>query len=91
MKWLMILFIVFTSCNNRAGTTGSNDTAIRKITADTNKVKNGPVNSDSLIIPGESIGKVVLGENVASLQVLGEPDLSDAAMGKAWLTLERQA
>lgn len=38
------------------------------------------------IIPGKSIGNIVLEEIVDSLSFLGQPDLSDAAMGKAWLT-----
>lgn len=38
------------------------------------------------IIPGKSIGNIALEETVDSLAFLGQPDLSDAAMGKAWLT-----
>jgi hypothetical protein len=45
------------------------------------------VSSDQLIIPGESIGKTPLGMNAQQIEdVLGKPDMSDAAMGKAWLT-----
>lgn len=43
-----------------------------------------PVNLE--IIPGKSIGNVSLEQNTAELLFLGEADLSDAAMGKAWLT-----
>lgn len=39
-----------------------------------------------LIVPGTSIGLTVLGANTESLAVLGQPDLSDAAMGKAWMS-----
>jgi hypothetical protein len=43
--------------------------------------------SNNLIVPGTSIGKALIGANADSLELLfGKPDLSDAAMGKAWLT-----
>lgn len=43
--------------------------------------------ADKLIIPGERIGKAVLNTNADSIEILfGKPDMSDAAMGKAWLT-----
>lgn len=42
---------------------------------------------DRLIIPGESLGQTPLGLSASLLEKrLGAPDLSDAAMGKAWLT-----
>jgi hypothetical protein len=42
---------------------------------------------DKLIAAGKSIGKTSLGTNADSLEkILGKPDFSDAAMGKAWLT-----
>lgn len=45
------------------------------------------VAADQLIIPGERVGKTPLGLPADSLTaLLGRPDLSDAAMGKAWLT-----
>ena len=46
--------------------------------------KEKPVNLK--IIPGKSIGNVLLEQNSEELDFLGEADLSDAAMGKAWLT-----
>lgn len=46
-----------------------------------------PLEAEYLIIPGESIGKIALGMNPYEVEKkLGEPDLQDAAMGKAWLT-----
>lgn len=40
-----------------------------------------------LIIAGESVGKIALGTDASTLQnILGKPDMSDAAMGKAWIT-----
>jgi hypothetical protein len=42
---------------------------------------------DSLIVPGSEVGKVKIGMTTEALiKAIGEPDLSDAAMGKAWLT-----
>jgi hypothetical protein len=42
---------------------------------------------DSLIVPGSKVGKVKIGMTTEALiKAIGEPDLSDAAMGKAWLT-----
>jgi len=38
------------------------------------------------IIPGEKIGNIRLEMPASDLDFLGDPDLSDAAMGKAWLT-----
>lgn len=41
----------------------------------------------NLIIPGQKIGSTALGITADSLaRLLGQPDKSDAAMGKAWLT-----
>ena len=40
-----------------------------------------------LIVAGESVGKITLGTDASTLQsTLGKPDMSDAAMGKAWTT-----
>ena len=40
-----------------------------------------------LLVPGESVGKISLGMDESQLQnILGKPDVSDAAMGKAWTT-----
>ena len=39
------------------------------------------------IIPGERIGKIALGQTPETfVHILGKPDSSDAAMGKAWMT-----
>ena len=47
---------------------------------------------DRSIVPGESIGKTHLGTEASQLErLLGSPDLSDAAMGKAWLTWKGKA
>lgn len=44
-------------------------------------------NINKMIIPGERIGKAVLNSDADNLgQLFGKPDMSDVAMGKAWLT-----
>lgn len=48
--------------------------------------------TDWQIIPGERIGNTALGDDPENLlQRLGQPDASDAAMGKAWLVWSSQA
>lgn len=43
--------------------------------------------SNQMIIPGKRIGNIELGAPANTLEkLLGKPDISDAAMGKAWLT-----
>ena len=43
------------------------------------------IGGNPLIVPGESVGKISLGMDASNLQnILGKPDMSDAAMGKAW-------
>jgi hypothetical protein len=91
MKWLFILCFLAVACNNNS------QPAIRE--SDTEKLKTADKPNDTvprdaaialdtalLIVPGQGIGKVQLGEEVSLLNVLGPPDSSDAAMGKAWLT-----
>ncbi|RZK58182.1 MAG: hypothetical protein EOO91_08780 [Pedobacter sp.] len=54
-----------------------------KLNADSLKMDSA--DAKFLIVPGKSIGKFYLGQNVIELDsILGKPDLSDAAMGKAW-------
>jgi hypothetical protein len=44
------------------------------------------ISPELLIKEGVGIGNTYIGQNTAELTALGTPDLSDAAMGKAWLT-----
>jgi hypothetical protein len=79
-----LIYIVFTfaviACN------GKKDAETDDIVA-VDSVGTPSVNSRLLIVPGKSIGNISLGQNAGNLEaVLGKPDLSDAAMGKAWLT-----
>lgn len=81
MKKLLyiVLGAILVSCNGKKEaeeTAGTTDTlSVSKI------------NPRLLIVPGKSIGNIAIEMNADSLQtILGKPDLSDAAMGKAWLT-----
>ncbi|SFP69152.1 hypothetical protein [Parafilimonas terrae] len=42
--------------------------------------------ANKVIVPGKSIGNIEIGMDDSGLEVFGKPDMSDAAMGKAWLT-----
>ncbi|TZF84829.1 hypothetical protein FW774_07575 [Pedobacter sp. BS3] len=75
---LAIVFYI-TSCNQNTPHSGKQTDEQHQQTAVTD--------SDKLIIPGKKIGKITLGMDASGLEkLLGKPDLSDAAMGKAWLT-----
>ena len=89
MKWWYLLLIILAACqNNQTGSTANGTTEEQTIKKQDTAYKSNELvrNEDQLIVPGERIGKVKLGENVSTLEVLGTPDQSDAAMGKAWLT-----
>lgn len=45
-----------------------------------------PPAADWLVVPGHSLGHVVLGADAATLAALGKPTTGDAAMQKAWTT-----
>lgn len=98
---LFIILIAFlTACNNSQQTAqqqAATDTNTIIATNDSNKeiIKNDTalaterktIESKKLIVPGESIGRAILNTNADSLEAeFGKPDMSDAAMGKAWLT-----
>src|SRR5574337_914143 len=89
MKRLYLLCFVLFACQNNNETNSTEiDTTKEPVTKsfDTVNKNSQPVqDTDRLIISGERIGKVKLDEDVSSLEVLGRPDKSDAAMGKAWL------
>jgi hypothetical protein len=75
---LKYLFIIATgilfSCNS--------DSSV-KLYKDTSSVSD--IESKLLIVPGKSIGKYFIGQNMVQVDSLkGKPDFSDAAMGKAW-------
>jgi len=82
MKYLLLTFMLFLlSCNNK-----------KEAAELTDKTVIGPASIEIvppklLIVPAKSIGNISLNQNASELEsILGQPDLSDAAMGKAWLT-----
>ena len=90
---------MFAACNSDSEQTVRNDTSTNVVTQ--NKDSNTIISNDSantsqdsvqttankIIIPGNRIGDAVLNMNADSLGILfGKPDMSDAAMGKAWIT-----
>ena len=96
----LFIFFLFAACNN-APTVNNNtsnkdtittqrDTIIKSdaAVADNNTNENAKqTESQPLIIAGESVGKISLGTDASTLQnILGKPDMSDAAMGKAWIS-----
>lgn len=96
----IILIALLTACNNSqqtfrqqavtdtntiVATNDSNKEVTKNDTASATEIKT--IESKKLIVPGESIGRAVLNTNADSLEAeFGKPDMSDAAMGKAWLT-----
>jgi hypothetical protein len=92
--------IAFIACNNNTATqtSATNDTGIVSVKKDnvTVSVPKDTMQIDSsattaasndTIVPGQNIGKIEIGMNDRSIEpLLGKPDASDAAMGKAWLT-----
>jgi hypothetical protein len=92
MKWFFIFsfFFISSSCtNNNQTTTAATDSSGQTPDKNADTVSNNNANkldTAQLVVPGQRIGKVKLGEEVSSLEVLGPADASDAAMGKAWLT-----
>ena len=85
MKWFLGFCICLISCRQKnAGTT---DTQVKLMPPDTTKPLQKQLVTAELIVPGERVGTVSLGTNAEELEkILGKPDSSDAAMGKAWIT-----
>jgi hypothetical protein len=79
---LLIIMAVLVSCRGKEETTV---TTIETRVDSVAKPKPEP-KVNLVIIPGQSIGNVSLEQNSEELEFLGPADLSDAAMGKAWLT-----
>ncbi|MFT4155941.1 hypothetical protein [Parafilimonas sp.] len=101
MKYLLfITALVFSGACNRqnhaeeqaTGTPGeaNNIPNERDSAALNNKMNNDTVKNEisanKLIIPGKSLGNIEIGMDNSRLEAFGNPDMSDAAMGKAWLT-----
>ena len=79
---VLVCAMLSVSCSDRTSVTQKQpaDTARAKSSVDTGALR-------TLIVPGERLGHLTLGLNADSVEpLLGMPDASDAAMGKAWLT-----
>lgn len=79
-KYLLLIIVCLFSCSGKQEA----EEVIAPFPADTVPQSGPKVNL--VIVPGNSIGNVSLGQNSQELDFLGQADLSDAAMGKAWLT-----
>lgn len=76
----IMLLLLVVACNGKKETSEPADEIIAGDTVST-------ANPRLLIVPGERIGNISLELDAENIQkLLGKPDLSDAAMGKAWLT-----
>jgi hypothetical protein len=81
-----VLFTAVMACNNRSAE-GNRREVDSLFHLDSVREQIKGKNVDLLIAPGTAIGKAKIGMNTEALiKAIGEPDLSDAAMGKAWLT-----
>lgn len=78
---LLLMQSLFTACKKTEPDVLIPETHTDTIQAETVKPK-----PNTSVIAGESIGNIVLEMPVDQLAFLGEPDLSDAAMGKSWMT-----
>jgi hypothetical protein len=91
MKRILVASLIFIGCNPQGSQSdqSAQDTVSKQVNVhpiDSTSHKPAPDN-EFLIVPGVSIGKISLGTDASHLQdLLGKPDMSDAAMGKAWLT-----
>lgn len=94
-KYTIIAAILFcfgcqSNTNNTSSRQPSHSDSLQNTTADsrhnTSAIGAGEISPDYLIVPGKSIGKTMVDQDVEILSKnLGKPDFSDAAMGKAWL------
>lgn len=83
-KYLLILSLslLVYSCHHKPGRNFAKEDSVAAVR---NMMKDVP--AYDLIVPGKSIGKMVIGGNSAKVfDLLGKPDVSDAAMGKALST-----
>jgi len=75
---LFIFGIVLISCNKKESQEPE--------TVATDTLVTAKVSENFIIAPGEKIGNTMIGASAETLSALGQPDLSDAAMGKAWMS-----
>jgi hypothetical protein len=97
MKKLLLIsgsLLIFTCCQHQPGAATAADTVVTangqsasRPGKDTVVSKAAAIPPDKLVSPGKGIGKINLGSDAGDLEkILGKPDFSDAATGKAWLT-----
>lgn len=93
MRNLLIIsgsLLLFTCCQQQPRTVQETDTTItaaQQPGTATAVTKTPAIPPEKLVRAGKGIGKIDLGSNADKLeQLLGKPDFSDAAMGKAWLS-----
>lgn len=70
--------------NPRERDSSSGITNSSKTNSDT--ITNEEPAANKVIVPGKSIGNIEIKMDDSRLEAFGKPDMSDAAMGKAWLT-----
>ncbi len=97
MKKLLFIsgsLLAFTCCQQQPSPSSGADTAVTvtqqpasQPVKDTVITTAAAIPPEKLVSAGKGIGKISLGTNADQLEkLLGKPDFSDAAMGKAWLT-----
>jgi hypothetical protein len=94
LLFISVSLLAFTCCQQQPRTTTTSDTtatpnqpSASQPATDTVVAKTSAIPPDKLVRAGKGIGKISLGSNAEEVgKLLGKPDFSDAAMGKAWLT-----
>lgn len=91
MKYLFFCIVVsLSACNQQPTKTNASKDPVsvnsNEVPANTDTIITAEPASNKLIVEGRSVGNVEIGMDDSKLEVFGKPDMSDAAMGKAWLT-----
>ncbi len=91
IHFLMAVPVLIAACNSKPKPVADSSTTITVDSSVTvNKTEAMPKRQTAaewLIVPGKSIGKVTLNQNADSvINTLGQPDLTDGAMGSSLLT-----
>jgi len=85
MKYAKILLLLFAASFFACTQSSVSGDERKDSTANQAMLKPNRITTDSLIVPGKSVGKLYLKQDVQDLeQILGKADGGDAAMGKAW-------
>lgn len=81
------MFVAVVACNNKTPPTDQKKDTVERSAGVSMPGKENSQAENNRIVAGERLGKIkigITGEELAN--ILGVPDESDAAMGKAWLT-----